>query len=231
MGGPSVDGPAPPVAAGGRERTTLEQEGDRPVCRLHPYRPRTAANSDVATGVHEARAALGQKLDRAVGGIALGDPSEVEADPGGERDPRADHVDFASARRAAVQDRAPVRQAFEGPVVPGGDDGVVHGRVEEPTRGLARLDRRGHDLDERGRAHDPAVAVESRELGVGAKPGHRLLESLELHLDLVPAIAGAALDEELDLGSHRVEDVRVHHDVRVTVTGGSVTTRTAGGLA
>ena len=104
----------------------------------------------------------------------------------------------------------------------------MNGRVEEPAGSLARLDRSAHHLDQGARADDAAVAIQPRELRVGTKPRHRLLEQLELPLDRVRPFSQAAMHHELDLGAHRVKDVRLHHDVRVVVSGGSVTTRTGG---
>ena len=51
---------------------------------------------------------------------------------------------------------------------------------------------------------------------------------MELGLGRVELPAGAVgLDEELDLGAHRVEAPLLHHEVLVIVSGGRVTIRTA----
>ena len=89
--------PAPPVAAGRRERAVGELERDGAV---DADRPGAAAHGDVAAGVDEARAGEREQLGRAVGGVALADPAEVEADAGLELDAGAAHAHAAAARTA-----------------------------------------------------------------------------------------------------------------------------------
>ncbi len=60
-----------------------------------------------------------------------------------------------------------------------------------------------------------------------------LLEPLELRClgtveRALGALAGLGVEQELDVGAHRLERAPQHHDVLVTVSGGRVTTRTAG---
>ena len=102
-----------------------------------------------------------------------------------------------------------------------------------PRGRRARARRRARDRG--SRLASPAVAVEPRQLGVVAEARHHLLEPLELRLGPVErafcALAGLRVEQELDVGAHRLERPPQHHDVLVIVSGGRLTTRTAGAAA
>ena len=76
---------------------------------------------------------------------------------------------------------------------------------------------------------DRPLAVELRELGVGAEAGEQRLEPVELGRGRFERLAGVVgVDEQLDVRAHRAERPPLHHEVLVIVSGGSITTRTPG---
>ncbi len=82
---------------------------------------------------------------------------------------------------------------------------------------------------------DGARAVERGELGVGAEARQQGFQPLELLLGCANATSlsalGSDVQQQLDLGAHRVKRAADHHDVLVIVSGGRVTTRTEGAAA
>ena len=79
------------------------------------------------------------------------------------------------------------------------------------------------------RRRSAPFTVEVRELRALAEAREDVLEAVELPLGRIELPLGAVrIDEELDLGAHRVEAPLLHHDVLVIVSGGRLTIRTAG---
>ena len=112
----------------------------------------------------------------------------------------------------------------------------MHGGIEEAA-GCARGPRaRARRPGTRSglASIEPAVAIEPRELGVVAEARHHLLEPLELRLGRVERASarslGSRVEEQLDVRAHRRERAAQYHDVLVIVSGGRLTTRTAGAL-
>jgi hypothetical protein len=223
--------PAAAVASRGGDGAPCELERE-PVG--DPDRPRSATHREVAAGVHEARAREREQLGRTVGRVPLADAPEVETDARLELDREAfDPHRAAAAGSGRARGDAVARDLLERPVVACGDNGVVHRRIEAAAGRLAGGERELDDLYEIvARAGDPAVPVEAGQLGVGAEPRHDLLESLELRCRggerALGALAGLRVEQELDIGAHGLERMPQHHDVLVTVSGGRLTTRTAG---
>ena len=90
--------PAAAVAARRGERAALELERHDSLAGLDADGPRvSAANGDVAAGVDEARPGGGEDVGRALGGVALADPAEIELRAVFELDAAA--VDRYSVRR------------------------------------------------------------------------------------------------------------------------------------
>ena len=83
----------------------------------------------------------------------------------------------------------------------------MHGRVEAAAGALAGLECELDDACEIGAGDRAAVAVEPRELRVGAEPREDRLEPVELVLGCVECARPRSLgvDEQLDLRAHRVE--------------------------
>ena len=103
----------------------------------------------------------------------------------------------------------------------------MDGRVEAAARALARGERELDDAAQVGAGRERPVAVQARKLRVLPEAGEEGLEPVELVLGRFECVRSAVgLDEELDLGAHRAERAALDHDVLVTVSGGSVTTRT-----
>ena len=118
-------------------------------------------------------------------------------------------------------------------VVAGGDNCVVNGRIETSTRLLARCKRQLRDAQKVGAGLDLAHMVEPRQVRVLAKAREDRLEPVELRLRPLERFVCAVsrVDEELDARAHGAECPVLHHDVRVTVSGGSDTIRTEGAVA
>ena len=173
----------------------------------------------------------------AVDGVALRDPAEIEAGAGPELDrPPGDENAAAAGRGGARGARRVQPDVAERAVVAGGHDRVVDGGVEPAAGALSCRNREGDDVDEVGSGVlDPSLAVELRQLRVVPEAREQLLEALELPLGPVErqfgSIAGLGVEEELHIRSHRSEGSALHHEVRVIVSGGRFTTRTAGAAA
>ena len=121
---------------------------------------------------------------------------------------------------------------LERAVVPGSGERVVDGRVEAAVRALASGKGETGQLEQLGADAQRARPVQPGELGVGAEAGEECLQAPELLLRLGErAVVLFRVEQELDLRPHRIEAVAQHQDVRVVVSGGSVTTRTAGTAA
>ena len=99
--------PAPAVAAGGCERAAAELERHDPVGRLDADRPAPAAGRDVAARVDEAGPGRREELGGALGGVALADAAEVEADAGVELDAVAVDADAAAGSSGGAGTRRP----------------------------------------------------------------------------------------------------------------------------
>ena len=103
----------------------------------------------------------------------------------------------------------------------------MHGRVEATAGALARLERELHDSASRARrrARRRRFSRESSESGGSATSPARAARTRprprRARRRLPPAV-----DQELDVGAHRGERAPQHHEVRVTTSGGRVTTRT-----
>ena len=158
--------------------------------------------------------------------------------PGLERDPRPVDANAAAASsgRRSRRGRRVRGHCVERAVVAGGDDSVMDGWVESSAGCLAGIERELDDPNEiPARVVDDSVAVEPRELGIVAEARHHLLEPLELFLGPVEravcALAGLCVEQQLHVRAHRPEGSPKHHDVRVTVSGGRLTTRTLGAAA
>ena len=231
MGLDAVAPPAAAVAARGGQSAAVELERDLAVGGLDTDRPGAAVAGDVAARVDEAGPCADEHAGDAVDGVALSDPAEVEAVARLELDVVAVHPDAASAGGGLAGGAVGV-DLVERPVVACGAEGVVDGRVEQASGSLACLDGEPGDLDELGAGVEPAGAVERRELGVRAEARQQGFQPLELVLGLGEGLAALGarrcVQQELDLRSHCLERVLLHHDVLVIVSGGSVTTRTGG---
>src|SRR5206468_5399116 len=111
-------------------------------------------------------------------------------------------------------------------VVAGGEKRVVDRRVEASVSALPGSDGELDDAEEMGRGIDCARSVQFRELRVGPKARHDLLEAFELldgsgERNVDAAVRGT--DESLDLRAHRGGGAALAHDVLVITRGGSVT--------
>ena len=110
----------------------------------------------------------------------------------------------------------------------------MDGGVEEAAGLPASGERQFHYPDEVGASGlEPTCTIERGEFRVVPEARHDLLEALHLDLGSVEralrAFARRCVEQELDVCSHRSQRPPQHHDVRVTVSGGRLTTRTAGG--
>ena len=121
---------------------------------------------------------------------------------------------------------------FERAVVAGGDEGVVHRRVEAAARPIPGGEREIDDLEQLGPDPQRAPPVELRELRVGIEPREDALEAADLPLGLGHRAKRLGtrprLQEELAVGAHGVEAATQHHEVLVVVIGGRWTMRTVG---
>ena len=151
----------------------------------------------------------------------------------GELDPPVHDARVSQGHvRCLAPDVAVRGDVLEGPVVAGGDERVVHRRVEAAAGALARGERELDDTAEVGAGREGAGAVEARQLGVVPEAGEQRLQPVELALCSLECTRGAVgVDEELDLGAHRAERAALDHDVLVTVSGGRFTTRADGDAA
>ncbi len=220
--------PAAPVAARRGERGTGELERQRAAGGLDAHRPGAAARGDVAAGVDETRACEGEQLRRPFRRVALADPAEIDADAGIEHDPHAvdGHAPAGHGGRPASDGVLRI-DVVEGPVVSGRDEGVVDGRIETAAGPVAGGECELDDAQQVRTCLDRPVAVQLRQLGVVAKAREQRLEPVELRLGCVHRVhCVVGVDEQLHLGAHGMEGATLHHDVLVTVSGGSVTTRT-----
>ena len=102
--------------------------------------------------------------------------------------------------------------------------------VEPSTTSLARLERQPGHREQIGTGFEPTYSVELRKLRVEAEAGQDRFESLELRFDRLERRRRFRLgfQEALDRRAHRPEDVLLHQEVFVVVSGGRVTTRTLG---
>ncbi len=124
------------------------------------------------------------------------------------------------------------RDLVERAVVAGRDDGVVDGRIEPTAGELARGEREAGQGDELRAGVCRAGLVEPAQLRLGQEARQDRLQPVELGLGRVERAGGVCgVDEQLDVGAHRPEGAPLHHDVLVTVSGGRLTTRTAGAAA
>jgi hypothetical protein len=228
---PSASLPAASVAARRGERAARQLDRQRAGRGLHGDGPGAVADGDVPAGVDEAWARDREHLRRTVRRVALADPAEVEPHAVVELDHPAVDAHFPAAC-AGLGLGTVGCDRLEGPVVPGGDDGVMDRRIETPSGVLAcREGELGH-AQEVGTGVEPAGAVQERELRVLSEAREDRLESVELVLRGGERGGGAArVDEEVDLRAHRPERAPLHHEVLVTVSGGNETTRTDGAEA
>ena len=223
--------PAAAVAPGGGERAVLQAERELSVRGLDANGPEPPAAGQVAAGVHEARTGLREQRAGPVDRVALGDAAEIEPEAFLQLDSATVDAHPAAARPWGLC--VAVRGDFvKRAVVAGGDEGVVHGRIEPPRRPFSGLDGEARHRDEVLAGVQRAGAVERRELGVGAEAGEQRFQPLELTLgpgegDLAFG-ARFGVQQELDLRAHRGERAPLDHDVLVIVSGGRVTTRTDG---
>ena len=175
-----VAAPAPTVAARRRQAAPRELERD---LVGHADRPRAAADGDISPGVDEARADDGEPLGDAVGGVALADPAEIEADARLQLD-----------RRPVTRTAPPQRAgASLGPRVASELWRRTCGRSPPPTTASWTVGSKRPPVASRAASAssttrtrsglasvDPAVPVEPGELAVVTEARHQLLEALEL---------------------------------------------------
>ena len=110
----------------------------------------------------------------------------------------------------------------------------MDGRVEAAGGALAGGHGELGELEQFGPDAQLAGTVQPGELRVGLEAREQRLQPPELVLRLEERrVVAVCFEQELDLGAHGPEVVAEHQEVRVVVSGGSVTTRTAGaaGLA
>ena len=123
-----------------------------------------------------------------------------------------------ASRRGAV-----LGKLGEGAVVPGPNHGVVDGGVESTFGRRSPCEREADDLEQVGACLEGALLVEPRELRAGIKSGQQPLEPVELGFRGVELRRGAVgLDDQLDLGAHRLE-APPRHDELVAVAAGWLT--------
>src|SRR6185503_20262388 len=227
--------PAAAIAPGGGEPALGELERERAGCGLDADGPRSSSEGDVAAGVDEAWSHFGEDRAGPVGGVALGDSAQVDADAALQLDRARLPVDTNVARAACGGERrrgASSRQLREGAVVARGDESVVDRRVEPAARSLARSERELDQLEQLAAYdHRPAL-VQPRELGVRIEAREQALEATQVGLSGRERADGdrarRRLEHELDLCPHCCEPAAEHHELRVVATGGRVTTRTDG---
>ncbi len=200
-------------------------------------RPGAATDGDVAAGVDEAGAGDRKRLRDPVDRVSLPDAAEVEARARLELDRKAVDAHGAAARGTAHPAGGCLGgHLLERPVVAGGDERVVDGGVEAAAGGLAGCERQFDDAHEvRARLPDVTVAIQARQLRIGAEARQHLLQALELRLGAVErtlrALAGRCIQQELHVGAHRVEGAAQHQELLVTVSGGRLTIRTDAAVA
>ena len=232
--------PAPAVAPGRGEAAALERERDpsrRHVDAHGPDAPgRRARGRDVASEAHE-RGPVGiEPTAQPVGDPALRDAAEIELHAGIELDRGGRHVDAHTP--AAASRRRPIgivlgSHRFEAAVVSRLHQRGQRRRVEAPSRALACGQRDLHELEQLGPCLHAAVAVEARQLRVGAEAREQQLQPEHLALGGDEGEADGwgfgSVDEQLAGRPDCLEAMSDHHDDRVIVSGGSVTMRTGAG--
>src|SRR5436190_5061619 len=227
--------PAAPIAAGRRDRGVCELERQRAVTDLDADGPCSSAGREVAARVHDAGAVRREEVGRAVDGVPLADSAEVEANGASEANAPRDGVDhdLASARGAGRGTGSRLAlDLLERAIVSGGDERVVNRRVEKAARAFARIERELRHRKQIRPCLDLAFAVQRGELRFGPETRERAFDARELGADGVERRArvetAGPVEQQFDFGPHRPELAVVDHEVLVIVSGGSVTTRTAG---